>query len=255
MSDDSFDSNARASEATFHTTRWSWIRTARGTSPEAREALEALCRAYWYPLYAFLRRKGDAPEDAADLVQGLFSELLERWDFERVEEAGGRFRSYLLAALVHHAGRVRARAQALKRGGDRRHLALDDGAFFARAEAEARYAHEPVDGATPERLYERRFATALLAATLSALRAEEEARAKGDEFRLLEPFLEGDPPEGGYAALARTCGKSEGALKVAAHRLRRRWRQLLIEGVARQVARPQDVEDELRALFAAVEES
>ena len=244
-------------DAVFHTTRWSTIRAAgAGDSPEARAAREQLCRTYWYPLYAYLRRRGESADDAADQVQGFFAGFLARGDLARVEEAGGRFRSYLLVALRHHASHERERIGALKRGGGVRHVPLEPaggGALFDAHDAEARYAREPATHETPERLYERRFATALLATALARLREEERERGRDDLFARLEPFLQGDPPEGGYAALAEELGQTPGALKVAAHRLRQRWRRRLVEEVAALVERPQDVEEELRALFLALE--
>jgi RNA polymerase sigma-70 factor (ECF subfamily) len=244
-------------DAAFHTTRWSTIRAAGAEdSAEARAARELLCRAYWYPLYAYLRRRGESADDAADLVQGFFAAFLERGGLARVEEEGGRFRHYLLAALRHHASHEREKAGALKRGGGARHVPLDPGGgagLFDADDAEARYAREPATDETPERLYERRFATALLATALAGLREEERERGRGELFERLEPFLQGDPPEGGYAALAAELGQTAGALKVAAHRLRQRWRRRLVEEVAAVVERPQDVEEELRALFLALE--
>lgn len=244
-------------DATFHTTRWSTIRAAGAEDPiAAREAREQLCRAYWYPLYAYLRRRGETADDAADLVQGFFAGFLARGDLARVDEAGGRFRSYLLVALRHHASHERERAGALKRGGGVRHVPLGPGGgagLFDAGDAESRYLREPSTDETPERLYERRFATALLATALAGLRAEEHERGRGELFARLEPFLQGDPPEGGYATLAEELGQSAGALKVAAHRLRQRWRRRLVEEVAAVVERPQDVEQELRELFLALE--
>lgn len=239
----------------FLTTHWSQVLLAGdGSAPGAREALESLCAAYWYPLYAYLRRAGHSTPDASDLVQGFFADFLSRESLARVEEGRGRFRSYLLGALRHHVSHERERAAALKRGGNRKQVSLDGlgRSELDRNAAEARYAREPATDETAESLYERRFAAALIAAALEHLRNEERVKGRAEELALLEPFLEGDPPEGGYAMLAAQSGRAAGALRVAVHRLRRRWRQALVAEVARQVDRPQDVEDELRALFRAL---
>ncbi len=238
--------------ARFLTTHWSQVLLAgAASSPQARQALEEICGAYWYPLYAFLRRRGHAEDDAADLVQGFFTDFLAREGFSKVRVEGGRFRSFLLRALQNHESHVRERAGALKRGGDRQQFQLDadaPGSFDQRA-AEARYMAEPATNETPETLFERRFAEALIEKALAELRAEEKAPGATADFDLLSPFLAGDPPSGGYARLAEQTGRSEGALKVAVHRLRKRWRQGLLAEIARQVDRPQDIEDELRDLF------
>ena len=234
--------------ARFLTTHWSQIRLAgAASSPQARQALEELCGAYWYPLYAFLRRGGHQEADAADLVQGFLASFLALDSFARAEEGHGRFRSYLLAALKHHVSHVHEQAGAEKRGGGRRLLGLE-----TLREAEARYGREPATHETPETLFERRSASALIQKALGDLRREEEERGRGPEFASLVPFLEGDPPEGGYARIACELNRSEGALKVAVHRLRKRWRQALLVEIAHQVERPQDVEGELMDLFRAL---
>ncbi len=231
----------------FHTTHWSVVRAAgRDGSPEARAALEKLCVAYWYPLYAFARRSGHAADDARDLVQGFFARFLARNTLADLGPEGGRFRSYLLASLRNHAASERERAQAQKRGGGVATLPLE---FDA---AERRYASEPADVTSPERLFERRWALTVLDRALARLRTEEEKRGRGAQFARLEGTLAGDAPSGGYAALASELGTTANALTVAAHRLRRRYRDLVALEVAPTVDRPQDVEDEIHRLFDAL---
>lgn len=244
---DSFSGPRRAA---FDTTRWSLVlRAGAGVGAGARAAREELCATYWYPLYAWLRRGGEDAHAAADLVQGFFTELLARGDLEGLEEQGGRFRAFLRVALRRHVTRVRESAQARKRGGDVEHAPL----AFDADDAERRYAREPAHGETPERLYERAFALELLASTLAGLRAEEVAAGRGERFARLEPFLSGEPPAGGHAALAAELGTTTNALELAVTRLRRRWRAALTAAVARLVERPQDVEDEFALLLAALE--
>lgn len=235
------------SRARFHTTRWSLVRAAgAGAAPGSRAALEELCRLYWYPLYAYVRRAGHAPEDARDLVQGFFARFLDGSPLEGLDE-DSRFRAYLLGALRHHLADERERARTLKRGGAETLVSIE------LARAEERYAREPADPATPERLFERKWALAVLERALARLAQEEEACGRAERFGCLRPFLvaseSGDP----LGAAAETLGLSTGAARVAVHRLRRRYREFLLAEVARLVERPQDVEDELRALFGALE--
>lgn len=255
MSASSPDSFAGARRATFGTTHWSLVLEAgRAPGETGRAAREQLCATYWYPLYAWLRRSGHDEHNAADLVQGFFAQFLARGDLERLEQQGGRFRSFLLVALRHHVARERERAQALKRGGDVQHVALDGlgPEVFDPARAAQRFAGEAWHDETPERAFERAFALELLASSLDELRREERERGQSELFARLEASLQGELPEGGYAALAADSGQTAGALKLAVFRLRRRWRAKLTAAVARLVQRPQDVEDEFAALLAAV---
>ena len=234
------------SAARFLTTRWSLVRGARGSSADARAALEELCRIYWYPLYAYVRRGGTAPEDARDLVQGFFASFLALNSLERLGEEGGRFRSYLLGALRHHVANERERSQALKRGGGEVPLPLElDG-------AEERYAREPADATTPESLFERKWALAVLERVLARLAAEQAEKGRGAVFERLRPFLVASDAEEPLAEAARALGLSENAARVAVHRLRARYRDLLLTEVAQTVDRPQDVEDELGRLLASL---
>lgn len=233
--------------ARFETTCWSRILTARDPeSSRAEEALAELCRAYWYPLYAFIRRKGYAPEEAADLTQDLFAGLLERDDLRSVEPALGRFRTFLLACCCHLLANRRARANRLKRGGGRGFVSIDA------AEAEARYHLEPAGGLTPEQLFDRRWALTLLADALEGVRLDYADAGKAALFDRLKPALMGEPLDAPYAAIAAELGSTEGAIQVAVHRLRARYREAIRERIARTVDSPDRVEDEIGDLFRAL---
>jgi RNA polymerase sigma-70 factor (ECF subfamily) len=239
-------SDRQPAAARFATTRWALVRAARDASaPEGREALASLCAIYWYPLYAFIRRQGHDAEQAQDLTQELFARLLEKDGLASVDQSKGRFRLFLLAACRHLLSNERDRARARKRGGGRPTLSIDAAA------GEERYGREPAHGETPERLFERRWALALLGQVLARLRDEHEAAGKGPLFEGLKGHLAGEG-EGTYAEAAARLGLSEGAVKVAVHRLRQRYRELLREEIAHTVAGPAEVEDEVRALFAAL---
>lgn len=229
------------------------LRAGRAVGDERRAALEDLCASTWYPLYAWLRRSGYDSNDAADLVQGFFAGLLARDDLAQLEAEGGRFRSFLLVALRRHVARERDRAHALKRGGGAATQSLD--ALFDAGFAARRYAKEPIDGETPERVYERTFAMALIARSLGALRDEEAAAGRGETFAQLERFLQDGVEPGEYERAAAVLGRTPGAVKLAVHRLRGKWRARLAADVAGLVERPQDVEDELSALLAALRPS
>ena len=227
--------------ARFHSTRWSLV--ARATADDddsARAALDELCAAYWYPLYAYLRRRGEREEDARDLVQGFLADLLERGRVA-AEEGRGRFRSYLLGALAHHASNERRHAAALKRGGDARTLSLD---------GEARYSNEPDHGETPEAIFERAWAHTLLARAHAALRAEYAAKDRADLFDALAPALVGAPDHGSIAARLEI---TTGASRVAVHRLRSRLQERIRAEVAQTVGGADEVEDELGALLGALQ--
>ena len=232
----------------FRSTRWSVVVAAGATpGPDADRALATLCETYWYPLYAFARRRGHDAEAAQDLTQGFFARLLDKRDFRAADPARGKFRSFLLGAFVHHMSNERERAAAWKRGGRATLLSLDLPA------AEERYCREPADNRTPEKLYERRWALTLLSSVLQQLRAEQESAGRGEHFHALSgPALtpeSGDPP---YRALAAQLGMSETAVKVAVHRLRRRYRDLIREAVSQTLADPRDAEEEIRFLLAAL---
>lgn len=235
--------------AGFATTRWSLVLEARGpVTPRSREALSALCGAYWYPLYAYVRRQGQRVEEAQDLTQEFFARLLEKDGMRGVRPERGKFRAYLLGALKHFLSNERDRARARKRGGGASPLSLE------LDNAEGRYGLEPVDRRTPEKLFEREWALALLEAVLTRLRGELARAGKGDLFERLKGFLAGEKGDLLYREAGTHLGMSEGAVKVAVHRLRRRYRELLKEEVSQTLADPAEVEDEIRCLFAALGE-
>ena len=236
-----------SSNAPFPTTRWSQVVAAGDRAgPAAREALAELCSAYWYPLYAFVRRKGHPPDEAADLVQGTFLTLLDRDGLAAVAPERGRFRSFLMAACAHHLADCRDRDRAAKRGGGAVPIPID------RIVAEGRYSAEPVNDWTAERLFERRWATGLLENAVARLEAESTAAGKAALVSHLLPTLTGGRGDIPLAAIAAELGMTEGAVKMAASRLRKRYGEILREEIARTVADPADVEDEVRALFAAL---
>jgi RNA polymerase sigma-70 factor (ECF subfamily) len=233
--------------AVFPTTRWSRVVAVRDrATPEAREALGELCAAYWYPLYAFIRRKGHGPEKALDLTQEYFARLLERDTFAAADAGKGRFRSFLLADCTRFLSDQRARDGAEKRGGGAVPLSID-----AR-DAEGRYLHEPLHDRTPERLFEHDWALALLDGVLARLRREYEETGRGDVFEAMKVVLTDSPRSVPYAELGRRLGSTAGAVQVAVHRLRRRYRDLVREAISATVDDPADVEDEVRDLFVAL---
>ncbi len=231
----------------FVTTRWSVVLTAgHSDTAHALVALEKLCRAYWYPLYAYVRRRGQSPEDAKDLTQEFFARLLERNWVGRADQQKGRFRSFLLSAMNHFLADEWDKARAQKRGGGRTPIPLQ---FDT---AETRYGHEPVDNVTPEHSYERRWALTVLDEVLPRLRSEYEQAGRAEFFAALHPCLVGDRTAQPYAELAVKLGVSEGAVKSVVHRLRQRYRELLRDEIAQTVAGPSEVDEELRHLFVVL---
>ena len=231
----------------FATTHWSVVLQAgEGGSAGAMEALERLCRTYWYPLYAFVRRKGYGVSEAEDLTQEFFARLLSRNFPSGIKPEGGRFRSYLLTALQHFLTNEWQRARAEKRGGGRSLLSLQE------LDAEGQYRHEPADNATPEALFDRRWASVLLDRVREQLRREHSAEGKQELFERLEPCLTGAEQLLPYSELARLSGRSESAVKMAVHRLRKRYGELLRQEISQTVASQKDVEEEIRALLAAL---
>ena len=230
----------------FVTTHWSVVLAAREEdSPHAAEALAKLCRIYWYPLYAFIRRRGHSPHDAQDLTQEFFYRLLDKRYLDAVDYRKGRFRSFLLAALEHFLANEWRCSQAQRRGGGQQVISIDD-------DAEQRYAREPATNLSPERIYEQRWALAFLEQVLGKLRAEFLEAGKGATFEALKVFLTGDRSPVGYAALATELGSTEAALKMAVSRMRQRYAELLRQEIANTVSSPDEIEDELRALMAAL---
>ncbi|MBL8861020.1 MAG: sigma-70 family RNA polymerase sigma factor [Planctomycetes bacterium] len=233
--------------AAFLTTRWSLVqRAASPRSAEARGALEDLCRAYWWPLYAYLRRRGVEGERAADLVQGLFVELLEKGRLADADGERGRFRAFLLGALKFHVAHADEKERALKRGGSTRHLPLDP------AEADRRWRLASASELDPERTFERAWALSVLDAALARLEARMEREGKAQLFSALRPFLAADPDAGSLQEIATGLGTSAGALKVAAHRVRQAWREEIRAEIASTLDDVRDLDDEVRGLFAAL---
>ena len=233
--------------AGFQTTRWSLIlKAAGGDSAEATLALALLCEAYWYPVYAFVRRQGYPPPDAEDLTQGYFARFLEKDVVREVRPESGRFRSFLVVSVRNFLHNERDREHALKRGGGRRLVSLDG------ATAEREYEREPVDAATPESLFEQSWARTVFDRVVGRLE-QETARHEGRErVARLRPFLTGGEPRDSYADIAREWGVGESAVRVAVHRLRNRFAALLRDEVGRTVSDEKDVDDEIRYLLALV---
>lgn len=238
----------RGDRGLFATTRWSLVLAAGDRRPtsDTRRALTTLCETYWYPLYAFLRGRGHSPADAEDLTQAFFAALLEKEVISKADPAKGRFRSFLLKSLQNFAANAHARKTAAKRGGGAFQLSLE------LAQAEGRFSLEPSTDETPERSFNRRWAIALLDRVMSQLREEAVERQKAEQFDALKPYLTGDDDGSSYAELATSLGMTEGAVKVAVHRMRRRFRELIREEISQTVASPSDVDDELRHLLSAV---
>ena len=232
----------------FETTHWSLVASAgRERSPEASRALATLCENYWFPLYAFVRQAGYSAEDAQDLTQEFFVGLLAKNYLAVADRQRGRFRSYLLGAMKHFLAKQERRERAQKRGGHSPLLSLD---FDS---GEDRYRRlEPVDNLTPERLYQKRWALALLELVFRRLREEFLAAGKLHLFDRLKPFLAGKTAGPPYLEVAEELGMSEGAVKVAVHRLRRQYRKLLKDEIAQTIKSPETVEDELGELMAAL---
>ena len=243
---DPFDPPGHQAAWRFASTHWSVVLAAgQRQSSESGEALATLCRVYWYPLYAYARRRLPRPDDARDLTQEFFARLLEKEYLQAADPRRGKFRSFLLTAFKHFLAKERDRANAQKRGGGRQPVPLD---FQA---GESRYLLEPADHATPEALYERRWALTLLDEALARLRQEFTGAGKAKLFECLKETLTGDGPRP-YAQIAADLDMSEQAVKVAVHRLRRRYQELLRAAIAQTVASADEIDDELRDLFSAV---
>jgi RNA polymerase sigma-70 factor (ECF subfamily) len=231
--------------ARFDTTNWSVVlKAGSGDTTGCREALATLCETYWYPVYALIRRSGVSVEDTEDLTQAYFALFLEKRYFDDIRPEKGRFRSFLLVSVRNFLNNQRDRERALKRGGATRILRLE------LEEGEARYCREPADYVTPEALFERAWVQAVLDRALARLEAEhDEEDMRGARFAQLRSFLTADGPEVSYAEIAQEWGVGESAVRVAVHRLRRRFGAVLREEVGRTVADPGDVEAEVRHLL------
>jgi RNA polymerase sigma factor (sigma-70 family) len=230
----------------FATTHWTVVIAAgRSGSRDAEAALEELCRTYWYPLYVFVRRQTSRREDAEDLTQAFFARLLEKNYLENLNSQKGKFRAFLLAALKHFLANEWDRAHRQKRGGGIAALSLDW------QDADARYQIDPADNLTPDVLYDRAWAVTLLERVLARLRDE---NAKGDKAKLfdqLKPFLMVGANAIPYSEVANRLGLNEGAVRVAVHRLRRRYRELLREEIGQTLFDAAQIEEEMRTLFSA----
>jgi RNA polymerase sigma-70 factor (ECF subfamily) len=221
---------------------------AAGEKSNARsaDALTGLCEMYWYPVYAFIRRQGYRAEECADLTQEFFARVLEKNYFHDADPARGRFRAFLCAAIRHFLSNERDRARTLKRGGPRPPISLDV------ETAEGTFQLEPRDDLTPERLFDRRWALVLLERVLARLRHEHLSTGKDKLFDGLKGFLTGDSAGVPYAEVAKALGMTEGAIKVAVHRLRRSFRDTLIQEIADTVSDPADIDAEIEYLMKAV---
>lgn len=219
------------------------VSAAGSRSPEASRSLAILCENYWYPLYAFVRRAGHSAEDAQDLTQEFFVRLLDKRFLEAADSKKGRFRTFLITAIKRFLANEYDRANTKKRGGGQRIIPLES--------LENRYRQEPADTLTPEKIFEQQWALTLLDQVLSRLQAEMTADGKAALFEALKGHLTGGQAIG-YATTAAGLGMTEGAVRVAAHRLRRRYRKLLREEIAQTVASSDEVEEEIRYLFTCL---
>ena len=231
----------------FTTTHWSVVLLAgQGSSPPAAAALEKLCRVYWYPLYVFVRRKGYPPHEAQDLTQSFFARLLDKNYLSAVDPSKGKFRSFLLAAVEHFLANEWRRGQAQKRGGKLTFLSFDE------ISAEKQYLDAQAPSLSPEQLFDKQWATTLLEQVLSRLRDEFISAGKVTLFDNLKIFLTGETQIASYAELAARLGTTEAALKMAVSRIRHKYGELLRAEIASTVSKPEEVEEELRALFSAL---
>ena len=232
--------------AAFTTTHWSVVLEAQGESPAAQEALERLCRMYWRPIFAFLRRQGVSSDEAEDITQGFFAQLLERRSLDAVRKEKGRLRSYLLGALKYFLADEHRRAMAIKRGKGRRLIPLEE------LHADERIDIEPADPVTAEMIYERRWALTVLERVLSRLKDEYRAAGNAALFDSLKELLPDEPGSPSQAEIAARLGMTENAIRQAFYRFRQRYQSLLREEIAHTVATPGDIEDELHHLIAVL---
>ena len=240
-------SSPRNGAAAFTTTHWSIVLEAQGESPAAQEALEKLCRTYWRPIFAFLRRQGILPEEAEDITQGFFAQLLERGSLGAVRKEKGRLRSFLLGALKYFVADEQRRATAIKRGKGQRLIPLEE------LRADERIDMEPADPMTAEMIYERRWALTVLDRVLSRLKDEYLAANNAALFDSLKELLPDEPGAPSQADIAARLSMTENAIRQAFYRFRQRYQSLLREEIANTVATPGDIEDELRHLITVLE--
>ena len=220
------------------------IRAARAKNePDSAAALASLCEAYWYPLYFFVRRLGNGADDASDLTQGYFLNLMERDYLDTVREDAGKFRSFLLASMKHYLANVKRDAAALKRGGGQAPISLDIDA------AENRYRLEPVDESTPEKAYERRWALAVIDRARASLQNEFETASKGRHFHLLAGHLSGSGDGKSYREIAEELETTEAAVKMSVSRMRRQFGRALRDQIADTVDNTEDIDAEVKYLL------
>ena len=244
MQNPEVERGATGIDGRFNTTHWSAVLAAgQGQSAHGAAALEALCRAYWKPIYRFARYKGYPEEDAKDPTQHFFFNLLERNDFSGLDPRKGKFRTYLLTAFTHFLANERDRAGAQKRGGGKSIVSFDE-----LSDEEAGF-NEPNTEASPARVFDLRWAELVVKQALGALQAEMNSSGKSGHFEALKGFLTTEPAEGGCAAAARILGVAESSVPVLVHRLRQRYRQIVRAQVAQTVASPAELEEEMRHLF------
>jgi RNA polymerase sigma-70 factor (ECF subfamily) len=231
----------------FVTTHWSVVLSARRKdSPQSAAALETLCRTYWYPLYAYVRRQGHSPPDAQDLTQEFFARLLQKDYLKAAAREKGRFRTFLIVALKRFLANEWDRVRAQKRGGGQPSLSLDTEL------AEQRYRIEPAETASAERIFDRRWALTLLDHTMKRLREEFAASGRAREFDRLKACLTAERGDISYAEIAAALGITEGTARVAVHRLRKRFREVFREEIAHTVSTPEEIEEEVRYLMGVL---
>lgn len=230
----------------FATTHWTVVLAAgKKSTPQSHRALEELCQTYWFPLYAYARRRGHSKEDAEDLTQTFFARFLEKNYLDGLSAERGRFRAFLLASLKHFLANEWDKSQRQKRGGGAAHLSLD----WQTADTQFQIASP--NGSNPENAFDREWAVALLAKVIERLQRECEADHRSEQFSELKVFLSAGKGTVPYSAAAKNLRMEEGAIRVAVHRLRKRYRQLLADEVAQTLSNPAQVEEEMRALFSA----
>jgi RNA polymerase sigma factor (sigma-70 family) len=230
----------------FATTHWTVVLAAgRRSTPQAAQAMEELCRAYWFPLYIYIRRRGHSKEDAEDLTQAFFTKLLEKNDFAGLNSERGRFRAFLLASLKHFLANEWDKSQRQKRGGGNAHLSLD----WQTADAKFQVATTNEPG--PDQAYDQEWALTLLARVIDYLQKENEIAGREKQFAQLKIFLTDSKDESSYREAAKNLNLDETAIRVAVHRLRKRYRQLLRNEISQTLSDPADLEEEMQALFKA----
>jgi|SRR5215831_9477850 len=239
----SMDSTSGASPK-FQPTQWTLVRRASFNSTQSQDALEMLCRTYWYPIYAFIRRNGRAPHDAQDLTQEFFARFLQTNSIVRADPARGKFRTFLLGALKNFLTDAHRKATAWKRGGGVKIVSFEE------TDAEERYRLEPVDNRTPDQLYEQRWVVGLLDTAIVRLRDEFRAAGKERQFQVLKVFLSREGDDASYGAAGAELNTSGKTIAVAVHRIRRRFKQVVRSAIADTVSTPEEAEEEYRSLFA-----